>query len=245
MALAQTVLRFSHGRQDIDSWASVERALVLDPNLAEAHAIKADHLRRERRQDEAFKEIEIALRLDPESHEVNGAAGNWNFANRRFEDAARYYEKAAALAETDFSVTGMLISYYTALGDEEKTRRAGVMTLSRAEAVLTQDRSNTTAMGMGASALAALGENERAKDWLRRAVLIDPDNLLMRYNFACALSAQLKDVDAALDVLEPWSAKVTRSFLEHAKIDPDLDPIRDHPRFKAMVSAAEARLAKG
>jgi adenylate cyclase len=32
-------------------------------------------------------------------------------------------------------------------------------------------------------------------------------------------------------------------FLNHAKADPDLDPMRDDPRFKAMVAAAEARLA--
>src|SRR5579862_4608853 len=43
MAMAQTVLRFSHDRQDVDSWAAVERALALDPDLAEAHAIKAEH----------------------------------------------------------------------------------------------------------------------------------------------------------------------------------------------------------
>jgi adenylate cyclase len=243
MALAQTILRFSHDRQDVDSWAAVERALALDPNLAEAHAIKAEHLRREGRQDEALGEIKIALRLDPESHEVNGAAGAWYFGTRQFVESARYYEKAAALAESDFSVTGMLISCYTALGEDEKTRRAAHMTLTRAEAVLALDRSNTTAMGMGASALAMLGERERAKDWVRRALLIDPDNILMRYNFSCALSAQLNDVDGALDVLGPWAAKTTRSMLEHAKIDPDLDGIREDPRFKALLAAAEARLA--
>jgi hypothetical protein len=31
--------------------------------------------------------------------------------------------------------------------------------------------------------------------------------------------------------------------LNHAKVDPDLDSLRDHPRFKAMMDAAEARLA--
>ena len=32
-------------------------------------------------------------------------------------------------------------------------------------------------------------------------------------------------------------------LLNHAKADPDLDPLRDDPRFKAMIAAAEARLA--
>jgi len=37
--------------------------------------------------------------------------------------------------------------------------------------------------------------------------------------------------------------KVAIGFLNHAKADPDFIPLRDNPRFKAMISAAEARLA--
>jgi hypothetical protein len=31
--------------------------------------------------------------------------------------------------------------------------------------------------------------------------------------------------------------------LTHAKVDPDLDPVRADPRFQAMIAEAEARLA--
>ncbi len=39
------------------------------------------------------------------------------------------------------------------------------------------------------------------------------------------------------------STKISIGLLNHAKADPDLDPLRDDPRFQAMVAAAEARLA--
>ena len=66
----------------------------------------------------------------------------------------------------------------------------------------------------------------------------------MRYNLACALSAYLKETEAALDLLGPYFANVTViSDIPHPKIDPDLEAIRDDPRFLAMLAAAEARLA--
>ena len=108
---------------------------------------------------------------------------------------------------------------------------------------MAQDRSNGTALGFGVNALAALGEAKRAQDWIRRALLIDPENLVMRYNLACALSTYLRDVDGALDLLDVFFAKTTKAMLEHAKIDCDLNPIREDPRFKAMISATEERLA--
>ena len=243
MGNAQGSLRFRHGRRDIDSWTAVEKALALDPGLAEAHAGKADNLRLDGRCNEASIEVETALRLDSECFEAHRAASSLCFRQGRFADAASHYEQAAAYMETDVSSPAMLVTCYTALGDIEGARRAARMGLARAEAALTQDRSNGSAMGYGACALAVLGEADRCRDWIRRALVIDPDNQIMRVNIACALSVHLKDIDGALDLLGPFLAQVTRADLDWTKADPDMDPLRPDPRFQAMIAEAEARLA--
>ena len=62
---------------------------------------------------------------------------------------------------------------------------------------------NGTAMSIIVAALAALGETERAKEWAERAMLLDPENMNLRYNVACTLVLELREFDAALDLLEP------------------------------------------
>jgi len=244
MALGQVILRFALGRGGDDGLVAAERALALDANLAEAHAMKARILADQSRHDEASVEIDIALGLDAESYEVNRSAAYLSYRRQRLEDAIRYWEKAAALMETDINSTAMLLSCYVAVGDSQAARRSAHITLSRAEKALTQDPNNGAVTAYSAYALATLGEAERAKQRMNRALLIDPDNWNMRYNFACALLIHLKETDAALDLLGPVLEKVGIGFLNHAKADPDFIPLHDNPRFKAMISATEARLTE-
>ncbi|HEV2362794.1 MAG TPA: TIR domain-containing protein [Caulobacteraceae bacterium] len=243
MACAQESLRTLFGGAGDGGLEAAEQALALDPDLAEAHAVRASIWIRDGRQDEAAGEIATALELDPQSYEVNNAAALLSFHQRRLEDAVRYWEKAAALMETDIGSSGMLVTAYTALGDVAAARRAAKLTLTRAGAMLAQDRSNGNALGFGVGALACLGEGERAKEWIERALLLDPGNMVMRYNCACTTAVQLKDAEAALEMLGPVVEKATPEFVAYVKVDPDLDPIREDARFTAMIAAAEARLA--
>src|SRR5579871_4512313 len=241
MAQALSTLQFRHGRADAGGLAAAEKALSLDPNVASAHAVKARHLAEAGRQKEADAELATALRLDPAAIEVNEAAAYMAFRSGRMEDAIRYYEAAAAVPEGPFGIPAMLITCYEAIGDRNGAIRSAKTTLERAEAVLKQDPNNADAVAFGACALAALGEGERARDWVRRALLIDPDSRTMRYNLACALATHLGEVDEAIALLKPYLARATRAELAHVKADPDLKAVRADPRFIRMLVEAEWR----
>ena len=244
MAHAQMILRQTLGKRGDDGLVAAERALVLDPNLPEAHAVKARILADSGHHDEASAEIEAALAQDAESYEVIRSAAYLSYRRQRLEDAIRYWEKATTLMDTDINSPAMLMSCYVAVGDSEAARRSARTALSRAEKAVAQDPSNGAIMAYSAYALATLGEAERAKDRMNRALLIDPDDWSMRYNFACVLLIHLDEPDAALDVLEPVLENVAaRYYLEHIKVDPDFIRLRDNARFKAMIAAAATRVA--
>ncbi|MGH8362391.1 MAG: TIR domain-containing protein [Gammaproteobacteria bacterium] len=232
------------GVQSEDGMEAAERALALNPDLAEAHAVKAYILLTKDNTDAAAAgEIEIALKLDPESYEANRSAGRLNYLLHSYETAIHHYEKAVSLMEADLNSAGMLIACYKVLGNEPGVRRSAEFALKRAETILARDQNNSSALVYSSYALASLGEAERAKTRMNRAIVIDPDNWDMRYNFACALNCHLKDREAALEMLKPLFGEITGSFLRYLKADPDLESLHADPRYQAMVAAAEARLA--
>ena len=242
MAVAQGNLRITLGRDNDGGWAAAERALALDPDLAEAHASRAQVLTAQGRLDEARREVDAALALDPESFEVNYIAGRWCLAAHRFREAVPLFEKAAALEETHSHSLLMLTMALRALGDADAARRVAPQLLARAEKVALAEPDNGLAACAVVEALFTLGEPERAREWIDRAILLDPDNLNMRYNFACMTICNLRDLEGALDLLEPVMAKMLIDGINWIKTDPDLDPLRELPRFKAFLAQAEKRL---
>ena len=231
-----------HGR-DENALPAAERALAINPALPEAHCIKARYLEEEGNATEAEQHIRIALELDPNSWEVNREVARMLFRHGRIADAIPYFEKAASLMDTDWSNPMMLITCYDSIGDRAKSREATKLTLERVEGVLAKDPTNGTALAVGAYALAMFGEEERARDWVRRALLLDPDNLNMRYNLACTIVRQLGDIEETLNTLEPFFERInSTTLMRHMEVDPDFDPVRNDPRFRQMFNSAKQRL---
>jgi len=242
MGLAQLELRFWHGK-DEDALASAERALAINPNLPEALCIQARYLEEEGRGEEALRQVRAAGQLNSESWEVNREAARMLFRHGNFADAIPYFEKAGSLMESDWHNPSMLITCYNSIGDKTALNRAAKTALERAERAIAQDPTNGPALAVGASALSMFGEEERARDWIGRALLLDPDNLSMRYNLACSLARELGDPEAAMETLQLFFEKVNSPMhIRHLEVDPDLDDIRADPRFVAMLADAKQRL---
>ena len=242
LAIAQSSLRYGYSRDVDDGFAAAHAAIAIDPSIAEAHLPMVKRAQQRGDLDEAAKQMEAAIRLGPDSWEVNKEAGRYYLMQRDVPAATRHYEKAVDLVDGDFHAWAMLATCYLALGERAKLRKAAKMMVSEGQRAVQQDPSNGAALGILAGGHALLGEGDRAREWMDRALLIDPDNLNMRYNFACVLSGHLGDKEAALKMLQPTLARAGEYQVRITETDTDFDAIRDDPRFQAMIADAKKRL---
>jgi adenylate cyclase len=242
LAITSSIQRLAGLHSDIDDLEAAERAIALDPTLPDAHAAKGRALAEGGRYDEAMAALENAFRLDPESYDANVSAARCAIGQSRLPDAIGYLEKAAQVYPTDFWALGMAVNMNAALGDRKAAEGAAHRVLKRIEKVIVAEPDHGAALSWGVISLFVLGEIERAMEWAERAILMEPDNANMTYNIACAM-VRAGQIDSGLDLLDPLIATWTAQGLRWIKVDPDLDPVRDHPRFISILGGIEARLA--
>ena len=216
-------------------------ALQLEPDLADAHAAKGLALFTAGRAAEAEAELDRAMTLAPDSFEAYFFAGRCQRARGDHARAAILFERAAELQPDDFRALGLAAQSYRALGRAEQAHAAARRCLERIEGELAIHADDAKALAFGAAILADLGEAGRALDWAERAAGIDPDDLLTNYNLACAWIA-LGRADEALARLEKFFAvphDARQLHLDWMRTDHALDPLREHPRYQALVRHLE------
>ena len=242
MAVAQRIRHMMLASEGDSGRAAAEKALALDPALADSHCAMAGVLHAEGRDDEALLEVEKAIALDRDSYEVITTAARYYTGVRRYAEAIPLWEKSAEFADRSNTLM-MLLSCLKATGATERIPEVCRRLLVSSEKIALEEPDNGSAMVGVISALAGLGEVERAKEWIERAMLLDPNNMNMRYNIICTLVVDLHDHEMALDFLEPLLKVLLADSIHWIKSDYDLDAIRNHPRFIAMLDAAEKRIA--
>ena len=219
--------------------ATTGKALAIEPNLPEAHAARGHALVNAGRRAEAVSAFEQALALDPNCHEANYYYGRFCYTEGDFDRAAKHYIRALEIQPNDYKSPLLLHGVFEALGRHDESQRYAQLGIKRAEEVLNRHPENSDPAALGASVLAALGERERAMEWLTRALAVESDPSSAWYNVACTYSL-LGEADRAIDLLEIWLPQVGPDQKLWFKNDRDLDPIRNHPRFQKLFELGKS-----
>ena len=242
-ALAYAGLAFSHASL-FTYWVSSAdnlrladaagaRAVELAPQLAETHVARGVALSLNRQPDAAEREFQMALALKP-----NLFGAHYHYARHcrtvgRLAESAAWFESACALRPEDYSAPALVASVYVSLGKPEASTAAQQRALDAAERRLKLVPDDERALYLGAGCLATLGQPAKAREWAKRAIAMEPDDSAVLYNVACVY-AQLGLKDSAIDCLEQ-AIKAGFGHWEWIEHDSDLDALRDHPRFKAVM----------
>jgi TolB-like protein len=212
-----------------------QKALALEPELAEAHVARGLAVSLRKQFDEAEREFEIALKLDPKLFDAAYSYGRALQSAGRFQEAAKMFERASALRPEDYQAPGFLAQALGSLGLVEE-RDAGLRrALKLMEDRLELNPDDARAANLAAAFLARLGDLSKAVEYADRSLAIDPDDPMLLYNVACTYVA-LGRHDDAMNCLERAVDKGFghKEWIDH---DPDLDPLRQSMRFQAISEA--------
>ncbi|MBB4273246.1 adenylate/guanylate cyclase domain-containing protein [Rhizobium mongolense] len=214
--------------------AASAKALDLESGLAEAHASLGLALSLRERHPEAMAEFDQAITLDPNLFEAYYFYARACFTQGKMDEAARLFQRAAEIKPDDYQALLVLINVLRSLGREQEMKIAAREGVARAERELVLRPENARAAYLGALGLAALGELDRAKEWAGRALTIDPDDRLAKYNVACFYSLE-GEHERAIGLLVELLPRATHETKRWVKYDSDLDPIRRHPHFLKVI----------
>jgi adenylate cyclase len=223
--------------------ATADKALELDPQLADAHAARGYVFDISRRAAEAEAAFERALELDPNNFEAYYFYARHCMKLGKREKAAELLIRALEVNPEDSQAPLQLCRVLFGLGRHGESEKYARLGLQRAESALRLHPESSRPAQLGAAALARLGEAAEAQRWLERALAIDPDDNNAIYNAACVW-AQIGQPDKAFELLERWAQNLGAEQKNWFLHDSDLDPIRDHPGYAGLLKMIDATLAE-
>lgn len=181
----------------------------------------------------AESEFEQAIAINPRLFEPIHFYAQMARTLRQHEKAAKLFCRAANVRPEDYQTLLLAALMFETLGDQERAHELEREHIERTKRALELNPNDARALILGALALLKLGDKETALGWLDRAQETSPTSPNVMYNSAC-FHAMSGDPDTALDFLQKAADLGTRNKLMWES-DKDLESIKDHPRFKALL----------
>jgi tetratricopeptide (TPR) repeat protein len=219
------------GETDLEAAGNASRkAVELAPDLAEAHVSRGLFYVASERIAEAVREFARAIELDPKMPEAYYQMGRACIHQNELAKALEWFDKAMELSPDDFEIPLIAAPIHRSFGQTERSNELNERGLENVRRYIEINPDVSRAYYLGAGALLYLGKKQQADEWATRALDIDPSDGSTQYNVACFYS-QAGEPEKAFACLEKGGIHSV-AWLQN---DPDLDPIRQDPRFNAVL----------
>jgi serine/threonine protein kinase/Flp pilus assembly protein TadD len=224
-----------HGRNPV--WieraeTACQRALELDPKLADALVARARIFYSQQQYDEAARYSLQAIDRKPDCEGAYNVLGRAYFASGRFQEAADLIERAVEANGDDYNVYIPYTNSLDRLGNTAVSRRFREMEMLVLERQLEMVPEDVRARGLLAADYANIGRADDAVRHAEMAVALRPSDSSVLYNAACTYGV-LRKKPEALALLK--RAKEAGYSNDHwPRLDPDLMCLHDEPEFDAL-----------
>jgi serine/threonine protein kinase/Tfp pilus assembly protein PilF len=209
------------------------KAIMYDSSLSEAYAALALAYFYKTSYDEALSAVNKALEIDPKNFFGHWILSRIYSAKDRDRDAIEPLLKVMELNPNFYLVYSDLRMIYERLNETEKFQKLNVKAIQFFSQFMESNPDDSRARILFANNLIIAHEIERAKQEIKVALTLSPDDNVMLYNAACAY-ARINEKELAIKTLRDIILGGYEDF-DWIKRDPDFDNIRSEPEYIELM----------